>query len=59
MKIAVDYLTFHELAPTLDFEKYVLHTWKRQERTTHVAFLNKRTTRSIKIVPRGGPPFLG
>ena len=24
MKIAVDYLTFHELAPTLDFEKYVL-----------------------------------
>ena len=32
MKIAVDYLTFHELAPTLDFEKYVL-PGIRQERT--------------------------
>ena len=32
MKIAVDYLTFLELAPTLDFEKYVL-PGIRQERT--------------------------
>ena len=32
MKIAVDYLTFHELAPTLDFEKYVHTLWNRQER---------------------------
>ena len=30
MKIAVDHLTFHELAPTLDFEKYVLPGILRQ-----------------------------
>ena len=31
MKIAVDYLTFHESAPYLDFEKYLLPEIDKRE----------------------------
>ena len=52
MKIAVDYLTFHELAPTLDFEKYVL-PGIRQERTK--LFLYEYTVCPTDIGPTSRP----